>query len=160
MDHTGDDLVGVESCITMGDVKYALGGFQAVTHQYTTMFAGFSVSSIGGGVFQACVKSSAIGTSVNPVLNTPAAGVAASFSGPCDGAYILTPQPGVLVDVWESRDARERPCVGSFSTMISSSPQRSVSSSKVCLFITRVFHSAPHLCHCCSCCMLYPGRES
>lgn len=93
MDHSGDDLTnanGDNICASMGDVQYALGAFQAETKQYSLMPAGFTVMG-GAGSFEACAKTSAIGTSEDPVLNTPTPDTGSEFSGPCAGAYILIP---------------------------------------------------------------------
>ncbi|MEW5298309.1 MAG: hypothetical protein WDW36_001449 [Sanguina aurantia] len=97
MDHSGDALIdenGYDVSASMGDVQYALGAFQAETRDFSLTPAGFTISTtLGSGSLQAVAKTSAIGTAANPVLNPPTPDVAAEFSGPCDGAYILISIP-------------------------------------------------------------------
>lgn len=90
MDHTGDGVSSMPtSCKSVAYNELVIEKLLRAITPATRYLAGFTLNNIANGKSQACVKTTAIGTSVQPVLNRSAANV--SFAGPCDGAYVLIP---------------------------------------------------------------------
>lgn len=90
MDHAGDN----DSSLSL-PCRYASYEINMINillseiHPLSGYLAGFTIREFSGEV-QICVKTSAVGSSVHPILNIPSADL--PFSGTCDGTYILIPR--------------------------------------------------------------------